>query len=53
MPQGLLQVNRLVTSQNLFCTTSCAINRTNYHLSKILPVTLHGLKILRTNFFAR
>ncbi len=38
MPQGLLQVNRFVTPQNLFCTVSDAINRAKSNFRNILPV---------------
>ncbi len=40
MPQGLLQVDRFVTPQNLFCTVSGAINRAKSNFRNILPVTL-------------
>ena len=39
MPQGLLQVDRFVTPQNLFCTVSGAINRAKSNLLNILPIT--------------
>lgn len=40
MPPGLLQVNRLVTHQNLFCTVSGAINRAKSNFLNILHVSL-------------
>jgi hypothetical protein len=47
MPQGLLQVNRFVTPQNLFCSVRGAINQSKSCLCKILACNSHALKILR------
>ncbi len=50
MPQGLLQVDRFVTPQNLMCTVSGAINRAKSHGWKILPVTLTHSRFCREKF---
>ena len=39
MPQGLLQINRFITPQNLLCTVSGAKNPGKSNRRKILPVT--------------
>jgi hypothetical protein len=51
MPQGLLQVNRFVTPQNLMCTVSGAINRAKSHHFRILPVTITRSRFCGGNFF--
>jgi len=50
MPQGLLQVNHFVTTQNLMRTVSAAINRAKYNRCKALPVTLTRSRFCGASF---
>lgn len=51
MPQGLLQVDRLVTSQKLLCIVSGAIDRAKSHRCKILAITLTRSRFCAEEFF--
>ena len=51
MPHGLLQVDRFVTPQNLFCIVSGAINRAKSNHRRILPVTLTRSRFCGAKFF--
>ena len=50
MPQGLLQVDRFVIPQNLFCTVSGAKNRAKSNFPKILPITLTRSRLCAKTF---
>jgi hypothetical protein len=52
MPQGLLQVDRFVTPQNLFCTVPGATNPAKSNMRNILPVTLTHSRFCEENFRA-
>jgi hypothetical protein len=52
MPQGLLQVNRFVTHQNLMCTVSGATNHAKSNFRNILPVTLTHSRFCEEKFYA-
>jgi len=51
MPQGLLQVHRFVTPQNLFCTVSGATNRAKSNFWKTLHITLTRSRLCGEKFF--